>query len=269
MTSQTSRPGRVVVTGAGSGIGAALADRLVTAGHQVIGVDRTVSNLPRGVRAVECDLSDGDAIAAAASAIVEEAGADGLQGLANVAGVPGSAPASTVYAVNVIGLRRFTEAVLPALRPGSAVVLLSSMAGFRGCATADEVARLLDAGDDDLRRGLEAYSLDGPEAYQLSKQLVHHFAPLLSARLHPAGVRAVSVSPGPVETPILSDFRATMPSLDTASALVGRNAKPDEIAAVVEFILSEQASWLNGIDIKLDGGLMALRSAQAAATASA
>lgn len=263
MTSETTPAGPIVVTGAGSGIGAALTDRLVTQGRLVIALDRDVSSLPATVQAIECDLADPVAVAAAAAQIVETAGPAGLAGLANIAGVPGSAPAETVYAVNLIGLRGLTRAVQPALRPGSAIVLLSSMAGYRGAATAEEAAELLALDDDELRARLDAFGLDGPEAYQLSKQLVQRLALDLAAELHPSGVRAVSVSPGPVDTPILADFRATMPSLETAALLVGRNARPGEIAAVVEFVLSERASWVNGIDLRLDGGLTALRAQRA------
>ena len=260
MTSETTPSGPIVVTGAGSGIGAALTDRLVALGQTVIGLDRNVSSLPSVVHAVECDLADPAAVAAAAADIAEAAGPAGLRGLANIAGVPGSAPAEAVYAVNVIGLRSLTRALQPIVRPGSAIVLLSSMAGYRGSATPEEVTELLGLADDALRDRLDALGHDGPEAYQLSKQLIHQLTLELAAQLHPSGVRAVSVSPGPVETPILADFRATMPSLDVASQLVGRNARPDEVAAVVEFVLSGQASWLNGVDLRLDGGLTALRT---------
>lgn len=247
---------RVVVTGAASGIGAALAARLVAAGHEVIGVDRAPATIPDGVVRVTCDLAD----PASAAAAVEEIGAGPLHGLAAVAGVPGTARAETVYAVNLLGLRRFTEALLPRLADGGAIVLLSSMAGYRGTATEEEAAALVALSDDALAARLAALGLAGPEAYQLSKQLVQRYALHLAARLHPRGVRATSVSPGPVQTPILADFRATMPSLDVAAELVGRHARPGEVAAVVEFALSPEASWLNGVDLRLDGGLTALRS---------
>ncbi|ODU03461.1 MAG: hypothetical protein ABS81_14345 [Pseudonocardia sp. SCN 72-86] len=260
-TSSSAGPARrIAVTGAASGIGAALAARLVGAGHQVLAVDRDTDGVPAGATPVRCDLTDPAATAAAVERI---AAAGGVDGLAAVAGVPGTAPAATVYGVNVLGLRRFTEAVAPIVRRGGAIVLLSSMAGYRGPATEEQAAHLLDLDDDALARELAALGLDGAEAYQLSKQLVHHCTTRLAVRLHPAGVRVLSVSPGPVETPILADFRATMPSLDVASTLVGRNARADEIAAILDFLLSSDASWLNGIDVRADGGLTALRAVTA------
>ncbi|MFC4948266.1 SDR family oxidoreductase [Pseudonocardia sp. GCM10023141] len=260
----TADPSCLVVTGAASGIGAALASRLVAAGRRVIGVDRTAA-MPAGVEPVTCDVTDPAAVADALDTIAARSPAGTVDGLAAVAGVPGTAAADVVYAVNLLGLRRFTEALLPRIADGGSIVLLSSMAGYRGAATGEDAAALLALPDGALLQRLQDHGLDGPAAYQLSKQLVQRYALELAARMHPRGVRCVSVSPGPVQTPILNDFRTTMPTLDAAERLVGRHARPDEIAAVVAFALSPEASWLNGVDLRLDGGLTALRSTPSAA----
>lgn len=248
---------RIVVTGAASGIGAALATRLVAAGHDVIGVDRSVESLPAGVQPLCCDLTDTQAVDRAVGEIASSTSR--VDGLAAVAGVPGTAPSRTVYAVNIVGLRRLVRALEASFTPGGAVVLLSSMAGYRGQASEEEIATLLALADEALLQRLLEFDLDGPEAYQLSKQLVHQYTLQAAARLHPRRVRCLSISPGPVTTPILADFRATMPTLDLAGELVGRHARPEEIAAIAEFALSPAASWLNGVDLRADGGLSALR----------
>lgn len=69
------------------------------------------------------------------------------------------------------------------------------------------------------------------------------------------------MSPGPIETPILRDFTDTMgqASMDAAISAVGRHGTPREVAAVVVFALSEGASWLNAVDLRVDGGLLSVR----------
>jgi NAD(P)-dependent dehydrogenase (short-subunit alcohol dehydrogenase family) len=263
MTTARSGPRRIVVTGANSGIGRALASELVAAGDLVIGMDRFLDTLPAGVLGVACDLSDANSTATAVDKVVEVAtGTAGgsLDGLAAVAGVPGTAPVDIVLRVNLIGLRRCAELLLPHVGRGGSLVLVSSMAGYRGPAAPEQLSPLLALSDVELLDHVGRLGLDGPTAYQLSKQLVHRYALELAARLHERGIRCNSLSPGPVDTPILADFRATMPTLDLAATMVGRHALPQEIASVAAFLLSPAASWVNGVDLRLDGGLGALRA---------
>ena len=245
---------RIVVTGAASGIGAALATALVAEGCEVLGVDRR-PDVPEGVVPVACDLADPAAVQRAAEEIPGP-----IDGLANIAGVPGTAPARTVIAVNVLGLRALTEALLDRISDGGSIVHLASLAGHSGGTSEEEAATLLASGDEEILDWLERRGLGGPEAYRLSKQLVIRYASALAARLLPRHIRSSSVSPGPVETPILGDFRATMEGVDGATALVARHGRPEEVAAAVVFLLSPEASWVNGIELCVDGGLLAARS---------
>jgi NAD(P)-dependent dehydrogenase (short-subunit alcohol dehydrogenase family) len=254
----------VVVTGAASGIGAATVARLTAAGREVIGLDRQPA---RHCPTVLCDLARPEVIDAAVAELPAERG-----GLANVAGLPGTFSAEMVLRVNVLGLRHLTGAVLPRLAAGSAVVNVASVAAVRDPAPRDLLAGLLatDSFDAGLAWCME-HPLDAPAAYRFSKQVLIEWTLQASAAWRPQGIRVVSVSPGVVDTPILPDFRASMgdAAIDTATAEAGRLAEPDDIAPVIAFLLSPEARWVNGIDLRIDGGLVGGRLAIPAATPAA
>lgn len=235
---------RILVTGAASGIGAALVEQLLRQGHDVVAVDRA-----------DYDLSDPVAVETLIAAVGT------VDGLANVAGVPGTAPAELVLRVNFLAARRLAQALSMRMPPGGAVVNVASLAARRPGVDDPTVGRLSTAPDSDVLAFAAAEGLTGSSAYDLSKKLLVAHTALLSAESHTAGVRACSVSPGPVVTPIIDDFRTSMgASVDAAADLVGRHGTAAEVAAVVAFLLSAEASWVNGIDLPVDGGLIALRT---------
>jgi NAD(P)-dependent dehydrogenase (short-subunit alcohol dehydrogenase family) len=236
---------RILVTGSASGIGAALAARLRAAGETVIGLDRAGGD-------IACDLADDASLAAAAAAIDAPLG-----GIAHVAGLPGTADPAVIMAVNCDAPRRLTELLADRLGHGAAIVAVASVTAAR--------CPLDDAAKDRwlARPPFERPALpDGKAAYEYSKALLIRWAQHAAAALQPRGVRVNTVSPGPVETPILADFAASIGAdrIAAAAALAGRHGKPDEIAAVAEFLLGPGASWINGTDIKADGGYHALRA---------
>lgn len=243
---------RIVVTGTASGIGAATAALLAERGAQVVGLDRRAPAHGIG-RFVACDLADPASIDAAVAAIEGP-----VHGLANVAGVPGSFDGETVMRVNLLGLRHLTEALLPRLAPGGAIVQVASGAGS---GWRDNLARVRDLlSQRSFEAGLawvRANPLDGPKAYGFSKECVIVYALAGSMMARPFGVRSVSLSPGVVDTPILRDFEDTMgkPILDRLTAQSGgRNARPEDIAPVIAFLMGPDAGWINGTDIGVDGG---------------
>ncbi len=236
---------RFLVTGSASGIGAALTARLRAGGDTVIGLDRAGAE-------VNCDLADAAAIAEAAVII-----AGPLDGIAHVAGLPGTADPAAIMAVNCDAPRLLTETLASRLAPGASIVAVASVTAAR-CPLNDH--------DKDEWLALEPAArpalADGRTAYEYSKALLIRWVAHSAAALQQQGVRVNAVSPGPVETPILAHFEASIGAdrIAAAAALTGRHAQPDEIAAVVQFLLGPDAGWINGADIKADGGYHALRA---------
>src|ERR1700691_5275655 len=211
-----------LVTGAAAGIGAALARTLAGSGDTVIGLDRIPCDIP-GVEGLVCDLADADAIDAAIAALPGK-----VDAMASVAGIPGTHAPARVLAVNLLGPRRLIAGVLPRMRPGGAVVTVASVAAHRNVVPPAGITALLGAqAPGDIAAWLSRYPLTGGQAYDTSKHALVRWTRLLAAELLPTGIRAVSVSPGPVETGILTDFAATMgqAALDRSAGTVGRHAR--------------------------------------------
>jgi NAD(P)-dependent dehydrogenase (short-subunit alcohol dehydrogenase family) len=242
----------VLITGAASGIGAALLARLSGGGgggrgDGAIGLDRAGA-------AIACDLADPAAIDRAAAQISAMA-PGGLRGIAHVAGLPGTADAATIFAVNTRAPQRLTHALLPLLADGASIVAVSSVTALR----CDWPPARLDA----LLDGAEAFpAMEGVRAYELSKAALNRWAVRTAVALKDRSIRVNTVSPGPVNTPILVDFETSIGKdrIDAAAAMVGRHADPADIADVIAFLLSDAARWVNGTDVKADGGYHAVRA---------
>jgi NAD(P)-dependent dehydrogenase (short-subunit alcohol dehydrogenase family) len=231
----------IVVTGSASGIGAALMQRL---GARAIGLDRHSAD-------IVCDLSNPAEIAAVAASIKGP-----LSGIAHVAGLPGTADANAIVAVNLRAPMALTKALVPQLSPGSAIIAVSSVTALRCDWTIEQLDALIDGG--------AAPAMDGARAYELSKAALNRWAMRQAVAFRGHQIRVNTVSPGPVETPILADFEASIGKdrIAAAAQKVGRHAAPTDITDVIAFLLSDQARWINGTDVKADGGYHAVRTVE-------
>lgn len=245
----------IVLTGASSGIGAATAEILVGEGHKLITLD-IKDAAPGAAQHIHCDMNDPAAIDTAVAQI------DGdIDGLLNVAGVPGTVSPEVVIGVNTLGLRHLTNALTGRLTDGGAIVNIASIAGFSWQRRINEINEFLDT--PDFASGLawwEANKADlRIDPYSFSKECVVVLTMRQAGEALKRGARANSVSPGPVETPILPDFKrqAGEGQLDWVIGKTGRAAQPRDIAEVVCFLATGPSRWVNGRDIIVDGGYSA------------
>jgi NAD(P)-dependent dehydrogenase (short-subunit alcohol dehydrogenase family) len=239
---------RALVTGAASGIGEAVARRLLAEGVEVVGVDRDEAGLARlaaqGARTLGADLARPDDRARVVAA------ADGGDYLVNAAGIIRLQPIfettlddwRDILAVNAEAVFFLCQAVGPRLRPGGAIVNLSS--------TSAKVSSTTEAA-----------------IYAASKAAVVSITRSFAYALASRPVRVNAVCPGITDTPmqdrVLEDvarIRGTtfdeLAQARLASVPLGRTSSPDECAGLIRFLLSEESGYMTGQAINFSGGLV-------------
>ena len=245
----------VLLTGGASGVGEATAKLLLERGHRVVSLDIKPSGNPE-VAHHDCDLSDRASIDAV---LAELAGP--YSSLLNVAGVPGTVGAEKTFSVNFLGLRYLTERIWDRLADGGTVVNVSSIAGNNWRKRRGYLAEMMATKtfEDGLAWWHENDEAIGTDAYTFSKEAVVFYTMVLACQGLKRGIRVNDVGPGPVDTPILPDFTEDVGAevMQTMIDMVGRPARPHDIAEALVQLAEAHIGWLNGQHIIVDGGLMA------------
>lgn len=243
----------IIVTGVASGIGAETAKQLKGQGARVIGVDRNTPSV--AVDAFhQADLTD----EAALDALIETLKPLKADGLANIAGVPPTAPPEVVVTVNLVALKRLTLGLADSLADNAAIVNLASLAGigWEGEVKKIKAAEgLTHAGVSDF---CAEQAITAENSYFFTKQAVVAWTHENRWTWRDRGIRMNAVSPGPVDTPILKDFLETLGErAEEDMKIMDRPGRPTDIAPVVAFLLSDGSTWLRGTNIAADGGMRA------------
>jgi len=224
----------------------------------------------------KCDITDQAGMEALAQHLSR---GPGVSVLAHVAAVASAAIGwRKVMDVDLLGAHRVVDAVAPAMQPGGVAVLISSTGSYQ-CPVDARIESLLDAplapGFMDQLAETYGREPDFLEAYFMAKQGVNRLARRLALEWGPRQIRAVSVSPGLINTSMGRTSGEKIPLFDGKGSKrlvtrdekaarevpLGRQGSVLEVTDVVGFLASDTASFINGIDIPIDGGSTArLRS---------
>lgn len=240
--------GRVAfVTGGGHGIGRATAIRLAKEGASVALADLDLAAAERVAEAIEasggtaiavhCDVTDTATVDRAVAATVERFGQ--LDVLANVAGADIDEPPFAeqtddiwhrMHDVNLMSVVRCTRAAIPHLLAsthGGSVVSVSSVNGLLAI---------------------------GSYPYSAAKAALHNLTMNLAAEYGPRGVRFNVVAPGTIRTRVWDDQPESFARMHRLYPL-GRVGEPEDVAAAIAFLASDDAAWITGVVLPVDGGL--------------
>jgi NAD(P)-dependent dehydrogenase (short-subunit alcohol dehydrogenase family) len=238
-----------VITGGSSGIGLATAKRFAQEGAHVVITGRREKELVEAAAAIGAnvttivgDVAQLDDLDRLYAVVEEKHGhidilfANAGAGTVAPLEVASEAHFDQTFDVNVKGLFFTVQKALPLLKDVGSIILTSSVSNIMG---------------------LPAFS-----AYAASKAAVRSFARAWTLELKDRNIRVNSLSPGPIDTPALATTTGLTPEQAEQAAAqfssqipMGRRGEPEEIAAAVAFLASDESSFITGIDLAVDGGM--------------
>jgi len=259
MTELDPKWGRVaVVTGAARGMGRACVERLVSEVDVLVAVDLEAPEI-EGTVGVACDVADADAVARLVDR-VRELGT--FRALVHAAGIsPTMADSRRVMAVDLVGTQLLLDAFGPLVVPGSSAVCFASSSAYQITLAGPDPesdAVVEDPLADGFLDVAAARFSDSGLAYGWAKRGVIRAAARAARTWGPRGGRVNSVSPGLIDTDMGRQELASQPIMQVMldATPVGRLGRPEEVATLVGFLVSDAAAFISGIDILIDGACL-------------
>jgi 3-oxoacyl-[acyl-carrier protein] reductase len=228
---------RFVVTGAGTGIGAAITQRVIGKGASVIGIYHTAADgarqleqrFPSALKMLQADLADPASTGGLISSLLNEGKLDGLVNNAGAIDFRKWAEFSIdewrrVFAVNVDAPVSLVHALRKSFTYSASIVNIASTDGMTGSF--------------------------GSAAYSASKAAMLNVTKSLANLLGPDGIRVNAIAPGWIDTGMSTAASSAAGELTP----LGRNGTPDEVAGVVDFLLGDDSRFVTGTSVIVDGG---------------
>jgi NAD(P)-dependent dehydrogenase (short-subunit alcohol dehydrogenase family) len=234
-----------VITGGNSGIGLATAKRFVQEGAYVFitgrrkaELDKAVAEIGSNVTAVQGDVANPDDLDRLYKEVAVKKGKVDVL-FANAAVVEPTATSAEspehydkIFDINLRGVFFAVQKALPLMKEGGSIILTGSAA---------------------WQKGIPTYA-----TYSATKAALRSFVRTWTAEFARKGVRANLLSPGPIETPMLDGNTPEMKDAFKAMIPIGRLGKPEDVASAAVFLASAESSFITGIDLPVDGGVVAV-----------
>ncbi|MDR3516017.1 MAG: SDR family NAD(P)-dependent oxidoreductase [Azospirillaceae bacterium] len=231
-----------LVVGGAKGIGFAIAERLAAEGAVVFltgrhsdEVEQAAKRIGRGARGLVADASLPVDLERVVATVQDAQGRIDALVLNAGTAIPASLADETIehfdslFAVNVRGPLFGLQAAIRIISPGGSVVLIGSIAGSAGA---------------------PSYG-----TYGATKAALRSYARTWTAELAPRGIRVNVVAPGPTDTEMMARVPEERRAALIAAIPLGRMARVEEIAAATLFLLSDEASFIAGVELSVDGGM--------------
>ncbi len=260
-----------IVTGGGSGIGFEAA-RILGKNHKVVLVGRTVSKLDGAIdklkaqgidaQSFPADISDRESVKKLAAYAAEQGN---VKTVIHAAGIsPNMADGEKILEINAMGTINVNEELAEVMKAGSCILNVSSMAAYMlpEAHSPKQIYRLSLKDTGAFLNGLTQVLASVPEeskrgsAYTISKNFVVWFTEKMALKYGKKGIRVVSIAPGTIRTP-MGELEGEAASSIALNGALGRLGEPEEIARMMAFMVSDECSYLTGVDILYDGGSIA------------
>ena len=250
-----------VITGGSEDLAIALAKRIGVKGTLLL-VDSCGKCLEQvkqqlletGINDVHCETADLTSKRAVGTLAGKASELGALRGLVHVAGLSNASDSKRQMADNVIGMSHVLEAFLPLANETTSAVMVSSMTAYMVPQNGQYMDALKQQLAANLVETLNQFTQgDAGAANSMSKLAIQLIVEDQAWAWGQKGARLNSVSPGMMDMPDAYEDIKTM----LAHTPLRRTAEPEEIASAIEFLLSDSASYITGIDLRIDGGTIA------------